>query len=128
MQCSLASCDTQCLQAAFECRHAALQHDIGRIANARVAVAFCLEIEERGTVFCAVELVRDGLINGYRGGFSRWIDVVAALHRNRFVAHGSDRKRLARGSRPTVHIKTVCCKQGEPQSIKPKGYAGGVCN
>ena len=80
----LAGADAQRLDAAFERGDAPLEHRGGRIADAAVAEALDLEIEQRGAVIGAVELVGDGLVDRHRDGFGRRIDLVAAVHGDRF--------------------------------------------
>ena len=88
--------DAQRLDAAFQRGDAAFQHRDGRIADAAVAIAFDFEIEQRGAVIGAVELVGDGLIDRHRDGFGRRVGFVAAVNGQRLVLHASRRLQKTR--------------------------------
>ena len=83
----LAGADAQRLDAAFERGDAALQHRVGRIADAAVAKAFDLEIEQRRAVVGAVERVGDGLIDRDRDRLGGRLDVVAAVDGDGLASH-----------------------------------------
>src|SRR5207249_9397643 len=78
---------------AFQGSDAPLQHRGCRIANAAVSISFNFKIEESGTVIGAVECISDGLINWYRDGLCRRLDLVSAMDGNRFRSHALTRPR-----------------------------------
>ena len=92
----LARADAHCLHAAFERGDAAFEHGVGRIADAAVAEAVDVEIEQRGAVLGAVELIGHGLIDRHRDGLGGRFDVVAAVDGDRLVSHGSPQKAVMR--------------------------------
>ncbi len=77
----------QRFDAAFERGDATFQDLGGRIADARIAVAFDLEVEQSCAMVGAVEFISDGLVDRHRDGFRRRIGVVAAVHGHRFSFH-----------------------------------------
>ena len=77
------------VDAAFELGDAPFQHGGGRIADAAVAIAFDLEIEQSGAVIGAVELVGHGLVDRNRNGACRRLGLVAAVNRDRVAFHFS---------------------------------------
>ena len=96
MQRRLAGADAERFEAAFELGDAPLQHRGGRIADAAIAVAFGLEIEQRGAVIGAVELIGDGLVDRNRDGASWSARLITAMNRDRVASH------LARHARMPV--------------------------
>ena len=87
----LAGADAQRVDAAFEQGNAPFEHRDRRIADPAVAIALGFEIEQRGAVIGAVELVGHGLIDRHRDGFGRRIGFVAAVNGQCFVFHASRR-------------------------------------
>ena len=83
--------DAQRVDAAFQRGDAAFQHRGRRIADAAVAIALDLEIEQRGAVIGAVELVGHRLIDRHRDRFGRRVGIVAAVNGHRLVLHASRR-------------------------------------
>ena len=83
----LARADAQGLDAALERRDPALQHVGGGVADARVAIALRLQIEEGRAVVRAVERIGDGLVDRHRDRFGRRIALVPAMDRDGFVSH-----------------------------------------
>ena len=75
------------LHSAFERGDAPLEHFVGRIADAGIAVSLDLEIEQRRSVLGAVERIGHGLINRNGHGLRRGLDLIAAVNGDRFVAH-----------------------------------------
>jgi hypothetical protein len=73
----------------FELGDAPFQHRRGRIADAAIAVAFDLEIEQSGAVIGAFELVSHGLIDRNRNGACRRLSLVTAVHCDRVAFHFS---------------------------------------
>ncbi|KAG0922636.1 hypothetical protein G6F31_019838 [Rhizopus arrhizus] len=72
--------------AAFQRRHALLQH-VGRgVHDAGIDVARHLQIEQVGAMLRIVERVGNRLIDGHGNGARRRIGAVAAMHGNGFQA------------------------------------------
>src|SRR6185437_16764180 len=65
----------------------ALEYLGRRVADACVAVTLGLEVEQRGAMLCAVELVGHGLVNRHRGRPRGGIAMIAAVDGDGFVAH-----------------------------------------
>ena len=76
----LAGGDGERARAAFEQRDALLE-DLGRrIGDAAVAEAFGFEIEQRGAMIGAVELIGDGLVDRRRDRLGRRIAIETAVN------------------------------------------------
>ena len=69
---------------------APLQHRGGRVADAGVAIALDLEIEQRRSMVGAVERIRDRLIDRHGHGLRRRIDLVAAVNGDRLASSRCD--------------------------------------
>ncbi len=87
MQRGLAGRDRERADAAFEFGDALFENRGGRVGDPAVAIAFGLEVEQRGAVIGAVEGVSDGLVDRNRDGLGGRIGFVAGVNCNRFVAH-----------------------------------------
>jgi len=83
----LSRCRGQCGDAAFEVRDALFQNVDSGIGDAAVAIAFGFQIEQRGAMVGAVELIGRGLIDRHRDGVGRRVRVEAGMDRDRFRAH-----------------------------------------
>jgi hypothetical protein len=83
----LSGADAQRLDAAFERGDAALEYGGCRIADAAVAMAVGFEIEQRGAVIGALELVGDGLVDRNRDRPGRRLGLVTAVDRHRVAFH-----------------------------------------
>jgi len=83
----LARAHAQRVESALEGGHASLQYRGGRIADAGVAIALDLEVEEGRSVVGAVEGVGDRLVDGHGHGFGRRIDLVPAMNGDRLASH-----------------------------------------
>src|SRR5271166_1695009 len=87
--------DAERLHSTFERGDALLQNRVRRVANAGIDVAFDFEIEQRGAVFCAVELEGNRLVNGHGDRFGGGIAVVARVNGDGFSLHASTEARAA---------------------------------
>ena len=87
MQRGLTARHCQRTDATFQLSHTLFQHAGGRIGDPRVAIAFGLEIEQRGAVVGAVERIGCGLIDRHRNGVSGGFGLVAGVDSERLVAH-----------------------------------------
>ena len=76
----------QSAHAAFERRHALLEHVDGGVVDPVVVKTRRLQIEDRGGVIGVDEIVGDGLVDGHRHG-PGGIGVVVAVDGDRLVAH-----------------------------------------
>src|SRR5215831_8513863 len=91
----------------FQGRDAAFQHVVRRVAYPPVAVPLNLEIEQGGSVFDAVERVRDGLIDGYGDRPGYGINLVAAVDCNRFATQISSCERPLKEIRTSATYRLV---------------------
>ena len=87
MQRGLTGRDRERAYAALEFGDALFKNRRGRVGDPAVAIAFRLQVEQRGAVVGAVEGVGDGLVDRDGDGFGGWIGFVAGVNCNRFVAH-----------------------------------------
>src|SRR5204863_5849873 len=78
---------TERIDAAFERGEAALEHGGRRIADARVAIALDLEVEQRRAMVGAVEGIGDGLIDRHGDRLGRRVDLVAAVNGDGLAFH-----------------------------------------
>jgi hypothetical protein len=79
--------DAQRLDTAFKRGDAPLEYGRCRIADAAVAMAVGFEIEQRGAVIGALELVGDGLVDRNRNRPGRRLGLVTAVDRHRVAFH-----------------------------------------
>ena len=75
-----------------------LEHGVGRVADARVAIAFGLQVEERRAVLGAVEGVGDRLVDRHRDRLGGRVGVKAAVQGNGFGFHRRTGAKLARAA------------------------------
>ena len=92
--------------AAFQRRHALLQHRVGRVADARIDVAGALEVEQGGRVVAGLEDERGGQVDGHRARAGGGVGRGAGVQRQRVEAgvgiagHGSLLGPVPRMERP----------------------------
>jgi hypothetical protein len=67
--------------------HALFEHVVSWIHYAAVDIARHSEVEEIGAMLCIVELVSDGLINGYCDRLSCCIGCIACVDSDGFFFH-----------------------------------------
>ena len=89
MQCGLAGTHAHCSMARLEGGNSAFEDRIGGIADAAVAMAFDLEIEQGGPMLRIVEPVCDRLIDRNRNRARRRVLVEACMQRDCLVSHRS---------------------------------------
>ena len=87
MQRGLSGRDRERADAAFEFGDAFFENRGGRIGDPAVAIAFGLEVEQRGAVVGAVERVGHGLVDRNGDRLGGRIGFVAGVDCDRFVAH-----------------------------------------
>src|ERR1700691_5526092 len=86
MQGRLPGTHAECVDSAFERRDALLEHVIGWVVYSGVTVPFDFEIEQRRSMFGAIECERDRLIDRNRDRPGRRIAVVTAVNGKRFAS------------------------------------------
>jgi hypothetical protein len=102
--------DAQGLDPALQRRDAALQHVRGGIADAAVAIALGLEIEQRRAVLRAVESIGDGLIDRHRDRLRYGVGLVAVMNSDGLAFHDlawSSRCTAMPGIRARMHSTNV---------------------
>ncbi len=76
-------------KAPFQRRDTLLEHVVRRVHDPRVDVPRHHQVEEIGAMLGIVELIGDGLVNGYRYRFRCRIGGIARMHCQRFILHSS---------------------------------------
>jgi hypothetical protein len=85
----LARAHAQRFDAALELGDPPLEHGRGRIADAAIAMTLDFEIEQRGAVVGALELIGHGLIDRHRDRARRRLGLVTAVNSHRVAFHFS---------------------------------------
>ena len=87
-ECSLARCDRECGETAFQLGDPFFQNVCGWICDPAVAVAWTLKIEQRGSLVRAFEFIGHVLIDWRRHRPRRGIAAETAMNRNCLRPHG----------------------------------------
>ena len=79
--------DGQCADAAFQRRHAFLEHGVGRVHDARVDIAGDFQVEQVGTVLGVVEGEGAGLVDRHRHRLGGRVGAIAGVDGQGFQFH-----------------------------------------
>ena len=107
VECGLPGGDRQGIDAAFELRHAPLEHLVGRIADAGVAIALDLQVKQRRTVRGTVEGIGDGLVDRHRHRLGGRVRVKAGMQGDCFGFHRHASRPVPSARRPKSTI-VIC--------------------